>query len=565
MVGWWVLPTVSVICIPLTDPCDFFFAKLIFLACSFPFGLRFAIRTTVFGESMNPRLHRSVIRRVAICLVALIAPAVSISLDAASPTSTNAREYRRPIDELNAIRDYLLLADPIDRGHLRFLTFSHLVNNPRISDQDLCILRAAVSKLLNSLSWHSQIYVPQIVESTQGSVLAIDLRHWKWSDGKQWLQIVQHYPYGLKRNFVRDAELKEVAADIEQLAGTELPYIRADWFVFAASRPPLYSQLLQLPTHLTELASQLNVPLDIAISDSTAARAGFSQSRVALQNRLVERHESRFGALWLSYDFAPRRGRADLIRYPLGPKSFEKSMAPFAFEHDVSQALFHLPNGLLAYFSADAQGARSDNSLSVDIAYDSMAAAGTPATVTGVSCMRCHRDGIVPDFRDEVRAASALSGNAKELLDRLYIPHEQMNRLIERDNRQYRTAIQAATKPFLLHTAESMAELGDGLVEPVSYVTKEYLRDLGPQEIALEIGIPNLSAIEFQIANDRELKRLGLGILLQQTPGVIKRVRWEAIDGTSFFQDVVVELGLGTPLVPGTVTEHSHPVSYSTP
>jgi hypothetical protein len=514
---------------------------------------------------MNPRTHRSATGRMAFWMIALHACGWAVPSFAESPNPPNDRVYRQPIDDLNAIREHLLIADPADRGHLRFLTLSHLVNNPRITEQDLSILRSAVSKLMNSLSWQSQISIPQIVESTQGSVLAIDLRDWKWSDGKQWLQIVRQYPYGLKRNHVKDTELREVAADIEQLAGTELPYLRADWFVHAASRPPLYSQLLQLPTNLTELANQLNVSLDVAISDSTAARAGFSQSKVALQNRLVERHESRYGAFWLCYDFAPRRGRGDLIRYPLGPRSFEKSLAPYAFEHDVSQALFHLPNGLLAYFTADAQGTRLDVSLSGDVAYDPSATAGTSAIVTGVSCMRCHRNGIVPGFQDEVRAANVLSGNAKELLDRLYIPRDQMDRLIERDNRQYAKALQTATYPFLLDSKESFGQTVDGMVEPISHATREYLRDLGPQEIALEIGIPSLAEIEFQIGNDRELKRMGLGILIQKTPGVIKRARWEAIDGTSFFQDVAAELRLGTPLVPGTTTEYSYPVSYSTP
>lgn len=505
---------------------------------------------------------------VLLVTLALLIPRQSFGLQSIDSPNPD-RIFRSPSDDLRAIREHLLLADPADRPHLRFLTLSHLSNNLRFTQQDLELFRTATAKLLNSLSWHVEIHQPQVVSATQGCVLAIDLRQWNWSDGKQWLQIVNHYPYGLKFNHVKDAELKQLASDVEQLSGAEMPMVRGDWFVYAASRTPLYHELLQLPDNLMELAASLGVDLETSLDKSTAVRAGFAQSHVASQNRLVERHESRFGALWLAYDFLPRRGRGDLIRYPLGPKAANNPFHHFAFEAELIQAIFHLPNGLHAYFLADSEGNRIDQFAPIEIVHDSSAIAGTAAITNGVSCIHCHHEGVIDGFRDEIRNSGAQSGDVLEIIERLHVPQEHLTELIARDRKQFLTALRTAIAPNLTTQNSSASDSTLPSIkdtrEPIGWATKVYLEDLGPQEVAFELGLDSIHKVESQIRSDRELKRLGLGILLQGPPGTIKRSRWEAIEGTSFFQDVAVELGLGTPLLPGSTRTYSRPVTHTNP
>ena len=48
----------------------------------------------------------------------------------------------------------------------------------------------------------------------------------------------------------------------------------------------------------------------------------------------------------------------------------------------------------------------------------------------------------------------------------------------------------------------------------------------------------------------RELLRYGLGTIVQNPLGTIKREKWESRYGTSLMQDVSVELRMGTPWIP---------------
>ena len=54
-----------------------------------------------------------------------------------------------------------------------------------------------------------------------------------------------------------------------------------------------------------------------------------------------------------------------------------------------------------------------------------------------------------------------------------------------------------------------------------------------------------IETLQAKIEANRELLKLGLGTLSQDPPGTLKREKWETIDGTSFMQDVAVELRLG--------------------
>jgi len=150
----------------------------------------------------------------------------------------------------------------------------------------------------------------------------------------------------------------------------------------------------------------------------------------------VEPHETGEGYYWISYDFKPRRARGDLVRFPLGPKFDSNPFNNLAFDHDGGEVIFSLPNGLQAYMLADGEGNRLDEPAPADVVYDDQATSGTPAIVNGLSCMHCHRQGMIR-FRDEIRESQAVGGFALEKVQELYPPQKEMDRLLDQDQQQF--------------------------------------------------------------------------------------------------------------------------------
>ncbi|MBI1831918.1 MAG: hypothetical protein HYR84_10765 [Planctomycetes bacterium] len=295
-----------------------------------------------------------------------------------------AEAKRDPISLLHtyqAMYKHLLLAERTSRKHQRFFTLTHLHNNSKVTDAQMRLYRAGLAKLLNSLSWRKAIVYPKPVDAS-GTVLAFDLRDLDWDLNDNWAKVIgfdprpdpkkplfvtphQGYPYALTHDrYPDDADLNKLAEQVYQLAGTEVPAVRADWFLGAASVPPLYHELLHLPGYVDDLEKQLKVNVAHNFLRDKLARAGFVKSQVSTQNRLVERHDALFGAYWKSYDFKGNDGVANLLQFPLGPLNlFPKGKHPYqdqAFVHDGGEMIWALPNGLHAYMLTDGKGARID-------------------------------------------------------------------------------------------------------------------------------------------------------------------------------------------------------------
>ena len=202
------------------------------------------------------------------------------------------------------------------------------------------------------------------------------------------------YPYGLKHDQRPDPETRALAEDVYELAGTSLPYLRADWFVATATRPPLYHTLLNLPEDARTLEEQLKVDVAADFLRDKLARAGFASSGVSSQNRLVDRHPALYGAYWKSYDFKRNDGTSNLFRHPLGPTFADNPYPRQAFEHAGGEIIFNLPNGLQGYLLVDGKGQRIDAG-PVEVVSDALRTSGTAAIVDGLSCMACHQRGVI--------------------------------------------------------------------------------------------------------------------------------------------------------------------------
>ncbi|MCA9440375.1 MAG: hypothetical protein KC964_06175, partial [Candidatus Omnitrophica bacterium] len=355
---------------------------------------------------------------------------------------------------LRSIQTDLQGRDENDRVFRRYFTLAQIHNNEHASEKDLRMARAAFSKLLNSLTWQSEIVVPEIIDEHK-AILAIDLRDLIWDREDHWDRIMAEYPYGIVLETSPDPEIRHLAEDVYRLTNCQLPYIRVDWFVANASRPPLYHDLLQLPDNSMALEEKLRVDPYKNFVEGSAIRAGFLQSGVSTQNRIVERHRSLFGAYWLSYDFRDNTGTSNIFRCPLGPRTFrthegvfESPFEPLAFEQAGGEIIFNLPNGLQGYFLVDGEHHRIDTG-PIEVVSDSKQIVGNPTIVNGLSCMGCHKNGMKSEFKDEIREGAGAFGEALLKVQELYVPKEEMNNWLKRDEERFMLALRKSVSPFL--------------------------------------------------------------------------------------------------------------------
>jgi mono/diheme cytochrome c family protein len=356
-----------------------------------------------------------------------------------------------------------LLAQPDrDRRFVRYFTVTHLAN-AGLSEDELQTHRVALAKLLNSLSWNKEIVNPRPVDAGR-TILRIDIRDYSWSD-RLWARLLASYPHGV----IPDGPEAQACVAI---TGNQLSWIRADWFVATASRPPLYHEVLQLPERESDLEAQLHIDLRENVRQERVTRAGFNGSGVSRNNRLIERHSSPHGSYWRSYDFAGNSGRRNLFAHPLGPGSEDVTFQP-----DGGEVIFSLPNGLLAFLLVDANGKRLDKA---PVAIVSDPRRPDRAVENGVSCMSCHARGLIPKA-DQVRAhvernPGAFSREEAGAVAALYPRDKKTAELFAQDNERFRQAVE---------------KTGNRLTatEPVVTLVQQYEKELDLITAAAELGL----------------------------------------------------------------------------
>ena len=244
---------------------------------------------------------------------------------------------------LTTIEDHVASLAPFNRPFARYFTLTHLYNAGE-SPEALRAYQRALSKLVNSLSWGFEVINPTPIDLRE-TIFYIDLRHYEWDRNEAWTQLEPKYPYQIEFDPEREAGLHEKLTHLRAEMDCEVPFVHVDWFLATASLPPLYHDILGLPKTDRELEQRLEVDVAGNLQSSPGIRvwrAGFNDSRVSNNNRVVERHKSRYGAYWKSYDFAGSSGVRDILTHPLN------------FKHDGGEVVFNLPNDLQAYYISDA-------------------------------------------------------------------------------------------------------------------------------------------------------------------------------------------------------------------
>jgi hypothetical protein len=330
---------------------------------------------------------------------------------------------------------------------LRYLTLTHFVN-VCVPDDVLEVYRQGAIKLINSLSRSSEVVKVEPIDPDR-SILRINIDDLGW-DASDWDGLIAVYPYAAQP----DTKLFGV---LQAATDTKLAYVRADWLAYTASRPPLYNALLKLPKTYSAFAQQQGVDVIGDIKKSVAQRAGFQQSGESPNNRLIERHPSRSGYFWTSYNFAGNRAKQSVFEFPIGPGG------QGGFDHDGTETAFSLPNGFVGYYIATAKGDQID-SAPTNIVRDQ---GRSDVTITnGISCMGCHADGV-RGVADEVRAnvlsARNFSKEVRDAVDALYPESDRMNQMFADDAKRFDAAMaRAGLDPGLrLNNVEPITALSD--------------------------------------------------------------------------------------------------------
>ena len=412
---------------------------------------------------------------------------------------TTDRHIISPAELLNSIETHLMSLAPFDRAFARYLTLTHLYN----AGERVEILReysTALSKLINSLSWGLEVTNPQPIDPQQ-TIFYIDLRRYEWDINDGWTKIEDVYPYHISFDAPAQTALRQQLQRLQTEMNCVMQSVHIDWFLATASSPPLYHDLLSLPFTDSELETRLEVDVARNLINAPGIRvwrAGFNNSGVSNNNRVVERHTSRYGAYWKSYDFAGSVGTQNIFTHPLD------------FKHDGGEVVFNLPNGLQGYLIVDASGFRL-NEAPINIV--SNPAASDPTVRNGLSCFGCHTEGI-KTFEDQVRSVIESNANPpynKAHALRLYVEKSTMDARVEVDMNRYRAALEATGGLF-------------GGVEPISRFHEAFQGPVAAAYAAAVVGLETQTFLQ-KVRENIGLQNLGL-LALDVENGSVKRDSW---------------------------------------
>ena len=282
-----------------------------------------------------------------------------------------------------------------DQLQTRFLTTCEQYNS---GNRDISEFTKAIDKGLNSVSTERRIELSKAAGST-GCSRSFDMRDIGMTSAK-WSLVVNRL-HELFGNTFESFTTRGIL--LKQLTQTVQPSIPAHIFLFIALNQPVYAELLELPLTLLELEIQLGVELQDSFDneDSDTFLFGITQSPISLTKpRLGLRTESDDGFFYNTFDIVV--GNAGKAESNVFENPFPvQARSERTLQHDGSESIFSLPNGLNGYFLSDGQGGRQDEA-PLDLVINPEAASLDP-TINYLSCHDCHASGLI-EVEDEIAA-----------------------------------------------------------------------------------------------------------------------------------------------------------------
>ena len=408
-----------------------------------------------------------------------------------------------------------------------YFTLHHLM----AANADVLLYRRAFIKLVNSLHWNDRVYTVAdlSVPGGHGLILRVDTEEMGWSG--RFIRhnlvntIIQPSAFAVQVNFfdltdVYDEEASQTNLGARQAVSLGRMSKRlggaapVDAFLWAASRPPLYHDLLQLPETLGSLESYLGVNVDANIRDGNVLRSGTAHSGPSTADRLIERHEARYGAYWLSYDFSRdlRDPQNSLLVKPFGPVG--AGLPGPQFFHDGGEVIFNLPNGMQAYMLADGNGNRVDTG-PINIVRDFRGVLRDPTVINGASCMGCHGLGINYST-DELLPAWEEAGLATPWMRRTHDP-ERMEEAMDRDVEMFRQASLAMG-------------IDPSQGDPIEFALIDYDLSLTVERAAAELGVGTDELLALAESDDKDIRLVVAYLRQNGVPRDVWTKHWSQLD-----------------------------------
>ncbi len=379
-----------------------------------------------------------------------------------------------------------------DQVQVRYLSL-HVPNNVGVPETDLENMRKGLFKVVNSLSRSPVIVKPVAVDAKK---LIYRVKLDEMGIPIQVFESVMNdfYPYSQQYlNNVADAtsiQASQNDSTLRTATGSNHYLIRADWFITTATLPVPYERLLQLGVNQAALDQQLGVNLLANINANRVIRAGFRNSGMSPQNRVIERHAQINGlAYWTSYDFESSAGTSNVFTNPLGPTALNGTRE---FNHQGAGIMFQLANGMFAYRVVSNAGVALDKAATNTVNQSNAPAEFLAAMVNGVSCMSCHNAGLIHK-KDEIRPfAQANVGDFAQVefekILNLYPEERIFKETLDKDNAFYLNAL-------------SQLGIDPKKPDPVNQTYRFYNRSLTRSDVREELGV-SLAVLDGLLANE---------------------------------------------------------------
>ena len=428
----------------------------------------------------------------------------------------------------------------------RYLTLTNLKNSGD-TPQQMDDYRRGMVKLVNSVSRGGRlISLDSMAVDKDRTIFRINLDELDWKPGV-WDNIAKHSPYSYVPTNLAAGGLFSI---IQTTTQSQVPVLRADWFVNVVSKPPLYYETLGLPDTLEKLEKDvLGVDRfdNLRRARTGVIRDGYPEGKsgVSQHNRLVEMHPtsvSQGGFYWLSYDFAASAGVRDITKLPLGPGNL---FGVEGFQHDGGEAIFMLKNGMHGYYLAKATGEQLAKGPTNIVRDPDGGADHSPEVVNGISCMNCHAAGMIQNHKGSIRKDfnfSAFDIKTQGLVKLLFPPTATVDAVLKSQATRYLKNLVAIGA---LDAVPADLQLNAKAIrDPVNVLVDRFEKPLDKRTAAAELG---LSVDEFEakvkFAEENSAER---GDIVQ----VVSQIRRGNLGREAFVDDfraLIASLGIGDP------------------
>jgi mono/diheme cytochrome c family protein len=310
-------------------------------------------------------------------------------------------------------RDIASLDPVTEQPFTRYLTATYSSNAGECG-RALQRQRYALFKGINSVSTETVVKQPVAIDKDE-TIFRIDIRDYNWDrdidledDGvvdfvDGWEAIVANPETAAFAVEYQGDNADDLKAD----AQTAKPFFPINAFIQATEFGDLYYALIGGKANLFDFERDvLKIDTVAEIADDNLMRAGFENSGVSKQERVLNRFDSGVAAglsYWISFDFDGGNGNGTVNGVSNG---FEVNVAnesifddPLGFAFAGGEAIFSLPNGLQAYYVAAANGTRLAEA-PIGVVIDP--AQNNGLVTNGASCHSCHNAGMIT-FTDTVR------------------------------------------------------------------------------------------------------------------------------------------------------------------